>query len=154
MTTAVVKKPLTTERQKELMRVINECFGEFAKRQQHYYGLDGMSTHHVTLHAIQDFTTLRAFWPSDLVERNTRTGQTVYLLEEKTMSKVQSAVRDALVQLQEKGWVERLGNEHERRWRPIRDKPKRVTKEARDPSGQKIGYYEQIDDGPWTLHLH
>lgn len=117
--TSTPKRPLTTERQRELMRVIIECFDKFKQREQHYYVLDGMSTAHVTVHAIQDFTTLKAFWPTNLVVRSLLHG-TVYQLEEGTMAKVQSAVRDVLVQLCDKGWIERLGNEHERRWRPTK----------------------------------
>lgn len=117
--TSTPKRPLTTERQRELMRVIIECFDKFKKREQHHYVLDGMSTAHVTVHAIQDFTTLKAFWPNNLVVHSLLHG-TVYQLEEGTMAKVQSAVRDVLVQLWDKGWIERLGNEHERRWRPTK----------------------------------
>jgi hypothetical protein len=147
MAKAPVKKALTTERQSELNRVILECFDEFDRRGQSYYGLDGMTTAHITVHAIQDFTTLKAFWPKDLVQH--RLGQTVYCLEDDTMSKVQSAVRSSLEQLVEKGWVERIGNEHERRWRPIREKLPE-TKPALDPDGNVYGEFTKID-GKWQL---
>jgi hypothetical protein len=152
MPAAVAKKPLTTDRQKELLRVIESSFTEFAKRGQTYYTLDGMSTAQVTLHAIQDFETLQAFWPTELVRWDTRNGK-VYQLNDDTMSKVQSSVRDSLKQLSEKGWIEQAGNIDERRWRYVKPKPVLEKKDALDPSGVKVGYYERTNQGPWTLHL-
>lgn len=138
----IEQKPLTTERQRELVRVIDECFDNFYQRGQSYYTLDGMTTAHVTLHAIADFTTLRAFWPKRLVENSFR--GTVYHLEDDTMSHVQSAVRDSLSQLWDKGYVERMGNEHERRWRPIREAQPKKTK-VFDGNGNHVGWTHEVD---------
>jgi hypothetical protein len=142
------KKPLTTERQRELMRVINECFDEFAKRNQTYYALDGMTTAHITLHAIQDFTTLKAFWPKELVDN--QYGRTTYLLNDDTMSKVQSSVRDSLNQLFDKAHIERIGNEHERRWRPVKEKVQKQTKTVYDAFGRPTGVMELVNK-QWIL---
>jgi uncharacterized heparinase superfamily protein len=152
MSTATLQKPLTTDRQKELLRVLNDSFTAFAKRGQQYYALDGMSTHHIVVHAIQDFTTLREFWPTELVEKGYG-ARVVYGMQDDTLSKVQSAVRESLKQLAEKGWVEQAGNEHERRWRLVKKKDVITKKDALDPSGKKIGHYEKINDGEWNLHL-
>lgn len=143
----VEKRPLTTERQRELMRVITECFDKYYERQQHYYMLDGMSTAHVTVHAIGDFVTLQAFWPKELIRDDFR-GR-VYMLEDETMTKVQSAVRTTLEQLEEKGHIERMGNEHERRWRPVRE-ARNQTKAIYDAAGNKLGMAELIK-GEWVL---
>lgn len=139
---AVEKKPLTTERQRELLRVIEQCFDDFYKRNQSYYTLDGMTTAHITLHAIADFKTLQAFWPSRLVDR--MYGSVIYRLEDTTMSSVQSAVRDCLSQLLDKGYIERLGNEHERRWRPVQEKQPKKTK-VFDGQGTHIGWTQLVD---------
>jgi hypothetical protein len=152
MATKVVKKALTTERQRELLRVLEIAFTEFDKRGQTNYALNGMTTHHVVVHSIQDFTTLKAFWPSGLVTH--RYGQTIYQLDDDTMSKVRGAVTDTLNQLVEKGYVEKVGNAEERRWLLIREKRIHTVKEAHDPDGNKVGYYERINDGEWKLHLN
>lgn len=144
MATKVERKPFTTERQRELMRVIQECFDKFAQRNQSYYQLDGMTTAHVTVHAIADFTTLRAFWPQRLVEYR-GIGGAIYHLEDGTMSDVQSAVRSTLEQLQAKGYIERLGNEHERRWRPIPEEEKPKKTKVFDAAGKHIGWTQAVD---------
>lgn len=108
-----------TARQRELMRIILEAFAEYRRREQHFYKLQGMSTSHIVVHAIQDFATLRAFWPKDLVSTSGTGGQ-LYALEEDTLYKVQNAVRDSVKQLMERGYMEKLGNEDERRWRPVK----------------------------------
>lgn len=141
-TKTVEKKSLTTTRQRELLRVIDECFDNFAKRNQSYYSLDGMSTAHVALHAIADFQTLQAFWPERLVDRHL--GTVIYRLEDNTMSQVQSSVRDVLAQLQDKGYVEQLGNEHERRWRPIRERQPKKTK-VYDDNHNHVGWTHMVD---------
>jgi hypothetical protein len=107
-----------TSRQKELMRVILAEFAEFDKRKQEYYWLEGMSTAHVAVQALLgDFTTLAVFWPKGLVNKEAD-GGVIYSLQEDTMNKAWSAVRSCLEQLEGKHYIERLGNEHERRWRP------------------------------------
>lgn len=108
-----------TKRQEELMRVVLHCFADFVKREQPYYGLEGMSTSHITVHAIQDFKTLRAFWPVELVEESRYSG-TIYHLDDDTMRKVQTNVRTDLDKLQKAGYIEKIGNENERRWRPVK----------------------------------
>lgn len=109
-----------TERQKELMRVVLHCFADFLKREQPYYGLEGMSTSHVTVHAVQDFKTLRAFWPPELVEETGFRHGTIYHMDGDTLRKVQSGVRADLDKLQKAGYIEKIGNENERRWRPVK----------------------------------
>lgn len=118
----LTKESLTysSAKQRELMRVIFEAYEQFASRKQHYYPLMGMSTSHISQHAVQDFTTLHAFWPPELVESTLRYGN-VYRLEPDTLSKVQTAVRAELDKLATKGYIEKVGNEHERRWRPVKD---------------------------------
>lgn len=147
------QKPLTTERQKELWRVINDCYDEYDKRGQHQYKLNGMTTAHVTLHAIGDFTTLKVFWPAELVQTVRggyySGGSTTYLLENDTITKVQSSIRSALDQLADKGYIEKTGNLEERRWLPVRPK-KPETKEAFDKDGNLIGTMEKVD-GKWAL---
>jgi hypothetical protein len=150
MSTKVERKSLTTEGQKELLRVLEDRFDEYDRRGQTNYRLNGMSTSHITLKCMQDFTTLKVFWPPELVQY--RYGQTVYGLEDDTLNKVQSSIRSTLEKLMDKGWVERVGNEDERRWRLIRDK--KETKIATDPDGNRIGTYVKNDDGKWELKLN
>jgi hypothetical protein len=115
MPTTVPQDVFKTERQRELMRVVREDFRTYRKREAHQYLLNGMSTSHIVLHAIRDYTTLRAFWPKHLVRD--QGGQSIYELQPDTLGKVQDAVRDTLRQLHEMGLLEKLGNENERRWR-------------------------------------
>lgn len=109
-----------SDAQRELMRVILAKFREYLDREQHYYGLMGMSTSHITLKAIEDFTTLRAFWPPELVVAGRYGSGTIYQLEDHTITKVQSSIRKELDKLAEQSYLEKIGNEHERRWRPIK----------------------------------
>ena len=148
MPIAKEQKPLTNERQKELLRVVETCFGEFERRGQEHYRLDGMTTHHVVNHAIQDFTTLHAFWPKELIRKDRLNG-VIYLLDEGTISKVQSSIRDTLDQLAEKGWINKVGNKQERRWRW--DKPKPIVTPALDPSGRQVGTWTKKADGSWAF---
>lgn len=110
----------TNDAQRELMRVIFERYDEFAKRKQHYYALMGMSTHHILVKAMADFTTLYAFWPRHMVESSLRYGN-IYRMEPETLGEVQSSIRAELDKLAVKGYLEKVGNEHERRWRPVKD---------------------------------
>lgn len=117
-------KPVPTlnfqsDRQRELMRVVLDRFAEFDKRNQTYYGLEGMSTSHLTLKAIGDFDTLHAFWPSENITIDPRMGN-LYYLGDDTLTKVQSSIRTEVEKLATQGLLERLGNEHERRWRPAK----------------------------------
>lgn len=118
--TALTKSDLrfSTDRQRELMRVILAEFAEFEKRGQPYYGLEGMSTAHVTVEALLgDFKTLQAFWPKALVHHEAD-GSMGYEMREDTLRKAWNALRSTLEQLEEKGYLEKIGNENERRWRP------------------------------------
>lgn len=101
------------------MRVVLDRFAEFDKRGQAYYGLEGMSTSHLTLKAIGDLKTLHAFWPGDQVSYDLKHGN-LYMLADDTLTKVQSNVRTEIEKLEKRGYIERLGNEHERRWRPAK----------------------------------
>jgi hypothetical protein len=116
--TDAASKPLRTDRQRELLRVIRESFDRFATRGQHYYKLEGMATDSIVKHAVQDFTTLRAFWPQALRHPSwIGNGGETFELHEDTLEKVQNAVRETLDQLVDYGYVLKVGNEHERRWR-------------------------------------
>lgn len=104
----------------ELMRVVLAKFKEYDDRKQYYYELVGMSTSHITLKAIDDLTTLHTFWPDDEVEYDRNRRGNIYLLGPKTLTKVQTAVRVALEKLEKLSFMEKVGNEHERRWRPAK----------------------------------
>lgn len=119
VTTPLDKMPLTTDRQRELLRIVEKKFGEFAQRNQQYYPLLGMSTHHIVNAVIADIQALRIFWPKDRIRDHGPLGGVSYMLEDDVMEKAQDAVRATLVQLAEKNYLERVGNENERRWRPL-----------------------------------
>lgn len=126
----IERKPLTTERQRELQRILQESFATYDERYNgpmHFYGLMGMSTDSVLRHVMEaPITALTIFWPKELIQERYNTGRT-FLLEDGAMAKAMSNVRSTLDQLVDRGWVEKVGNEHERRWRPTRD-PKDSTK--------------------------
>ena len=108
---------LTTTRQEALLRVVKQMFSDFHQRQAHYYLGNGASTSHIIVHVIQDFETLRIFWPEELVSSKVF-GGTTYGLESDTLYRVQQRVRDVLKQLEAKGHLEKIGNTDERRWKP------------------------------------
>lgn len=109
-----------TTRQRELMRVVLDRFAEFEKRQQHFYALEGMSTSHLTLKAIGDTKTLYAFWPPEHRKYSRDIGGQVFLMEDDTLTRVQSEIRKDIDKLSAMGYIEKVGNEHERRWRPAK----------------------------------
>ena len=109
-------KPLRTERQEELLRVIKEEFSQFHHRQAHFYLGGGMSTSHVLVKGLADPKTIKIFWPKELVRYEGL--RTTYVLEDKVFYRIQQAMREVLIQLEEKGHLEKLGNTDERRWKP------------------------------------
>lgn len=107
------------DKQRELMRVILKDFLEYTKRDAHYYLGNGMSTSHIVVHALlQDFTTLAVFWPPELV--HPRIGGVTYELADDVMRRAQNDVRKTLDELTKLGYIEKIGNTDERRWRPVR----------------------------------
>lgn len=108
----------SNEKQREVMRLVLLHFEEFRKRGAHQFLLNGMSTTHVMKDAVESTVCLQAFWPKHLVTQ--RYGTTIYQIEDGVFSKVNSGVRDVLDQLAKKGYLEKVGNEDERRWRPIK----------------------------------
>lgn len=111
----------SNEKQREVMRLVLKHFKEFREREQHHFLLNGMATTHVMKDAIESDVCLKAFWPKHLVETDPyRPGRTTYLIEEGVFSKVNSGVRDVLDQLAKKGYLEKVGNVHERRWLPVK----------------------------------
>ena len=110
----------SNEKQREVMRLVLKHFKEFREREQHHFLLNGMATTHVMKDAVESDVALKAFWPRHLVEHRPLEGRTTYLIEEGVFSKVNSGVRDVLDQLAKKGYLDKIGNEHERRWRPVK----------------------------------
>lgn len=110
----------TGKRQKQLMRVVLSKFANFQQRGQTYYGLEGMSTSHLTLKVIEDLGALHAFWPAADQQYDPNHGN-LYRLGDGTMRKVQSTVLAEIKKLVDKGYLEEKGNEHERRYRPVKE---------------------------------
>ena len=115
---------LNNPREQRLMELILNCFAKYRKREQHTYLGAGMSTSHIVCHVIEDDNVqggtdalLSVFWPEDLIAR--RMGGVTYLLEPGVMTKLQSNVRTTLNKLHERGYLEKIGNTDERRWRPV-----------------------------------
>ena len=118
LTTSDLK--FTHPRQRELMRVLLKKMSDYQKRGQTHFTLNGMSTSHLTLKCIEDHETLHAFWPEEETQRDARYG-TVYMMGDETMTKVQSKIRDEIKKLAGKGYIEEMGNENERRYRPQKE---------------------------------
>lgn len=108
------------ERQRLIMQVLLSKFADFRKREQHFYLLEGMSTSHLTLKAIENRNTLHAFWPTEHQRYSFQHGN-IYMLEEDTIVNVQKEISKEINKLVKKGYIEKLGNENERRWRPVKD---------------------------------
>lgn len=106
------------QKERELMRIVLEAFEEYRKREQHYYLLEGMSTYHISGHATEQLNTMYMFWPKNLIKQ--QFGTTIYELDGTSIRKLNSAIRDTLGKLADKGFLEKIGNEHERRWRPAK----------------------------------
>lgn len=109
--------PLTTEREKAIMRIVKKKFSDFHQRGQSYYLGAGMSTTHVVTALMADINDIGLFWPSELVNRRFG-GGTTYTLERDVFKRVQSRVSETLKQLETKGYLEKCGNSDERRWKP------------------------------------
>lgn len=105
--------------QKAVMRVLLDRFSKFEQRKQTHYLINGMSTSHLALHVIDDKETIHAFWPTEAQRHDFRNGN-VYMLEDGVITKMQSSVRKEIEKLVTRGYIERMGNEHERRWRPAK----------------------------------
>ena len=112
----------SSEKQREVMRLVLEHFAEFKEREQHHYLLNGMATTHVMKDAVESDVCLKAFWPKHLVTHERVPGtygtRTIYGIEPGVFSKVNSGVRNVLDQLANKGYLLKVGNEDERRWLP------------------------------------
>jgi hypothetical protein len=70
---------------------------------------------------IDDIALMRDFWPTEMVDDSRRGGYgTIYMMDEKTMTKVQTNIRTTLDKLATLGYLEKIGNDDERRWKPIK----------------------------------
>lgn len=107
---------LRTDRQRVILDLLNSDYQTYKSREQHHYVLNGMSTSHIALHALKEPGVLLEFWPANRFDRNGN----IYDLA-RTIERTQDAIRDSLKQLVTLGYVEKMGNEHERRWRPTKD---------------------------------
>ena len=106
--------------QREIMRVILNAFKDFEDRKQHHYILNGMSTSHITVHAVlKDLAAIHIFWPKNQIVDHPGGGHT-YQLSDDVGSKVQSTIRSDLDKLANKGLLDKVGNEDERRWKPVK----------------------------------
>jgi hypothetical protein len=116
MTTTSSLKPLKTERQKALWNLLSRDFSELRRRDAQFYLLNGMSTSHITLHVMRggDAAALAAFWTPP----KSRAASTLQKDLPKSITDAQNAIRTTLSQLASRGYVDTLGNEQERRWRP------------------------------------
>lgn len=111
----------THPRQRELMRVLLKKMADYQKRGQTHFTLNGMSTSHLTLKCIEDRDTLYSFWPAEHTQFNRELGANVYMISDDTMTKLQSTIRDDIKKLARKGYIEEMGNENERRYRPNKE---------------------------------
>lgn len=111
----------THPRQKELMRVLLKKMSDYQKRGQTHFTLNGMSTSHLTLKCIEDHQTMFAFWPAENTQWNHELGDNVHMIDDGTMTKLQSTIRDDIKKLVRKGYIEEMGNENERRYRPNKE---------------------------------
>lgn len=110
MTTEATTK-FRTRRQEVLFQQLAEDMETYRKREQAQYLLNGMSTSHIVLHALKRPETLLEFW-------NAFSAIKVNSFDvARGIEKTQDAIRDTLHQLEGLGLVEKMGNEHERRWR-------------------------------------
>lgn len=109
--------PALNDRQREVLRIVKGKFSDFNRRQQHFYLGGGMSTTHVVQAVMADQSKIYLFWPRELIERRSNGGIT-YRLADKCFERAQNAIRDALKELERKGYLEKLGNTDERRWKP------------------------------------
>jgi hypothetical protein len=109
--------PPSTERERELLRIIKAKFSDFNRRQQHFYIGGGMSTSHIVLKVLEDIKQIEAFWPAEHV-RKSWAGGVSYVLADDVFKKVQNAIRDTLNSLYKKSHLEKIGNSDERRWKP------------------------------------
>jgi hypothetical protein len=107
-----------TERQRLLMKQVLDDMQEYRDTDRTYYTVNGMSTHHIVNHAIRDTKVLTAFWPAKNIRKTPQSLS--YELVPGVMGKCQDALRDTLKQLAKKGYIEQMGNEHERRYKPMK----------------------------------
>lgn len=114
-TQEAAKLKFNTARQEKLWAVIQAMEAEYKRRDQQYYLINGMSTSHIVCHAIAEPDAIDIFWPKEMIERVGN--RTTYALGDKCIQKMQNAVRDTIKQLAGFGYIETMGNEHERRWR-------------------------------------
>ena len=114
---ATQAKRLTTDRERELLRIIKKCFSNYNQRGQHYYLGGGMSTSHIVLKVLEDVDQIHAFWPPEHTKRNVWSGVS-YVLADDVFKKVQNRIRETLNALATKGHLEKIGNTDERRWKP------------------------------------
>ena len=119
LTTSDLK--FTHPRQEHLMRVLRKKTAEYQKRGQTHYTLNGMSTSHLVLKCLEDADTMYSFWPTSDQQWNNEIQQTLYRIGDGTMTKVQSKIRDEIKKLVAQGYIEEMGNENERRYRPNKD---------------------------------
>ena len=112
------RKPLT-ERESALLRIIKSKFSDFHRRQQHFYLLQGMSTTHVGWSMFADAQSVKLFWPKDLIQEKPYGRGTTYIMQGEFGRRIQATVTDTLKTLHQKGYLEKLGNSDERRWKPI-----------------------------------
>lgn len=112
-----VAAPLTSDRQRTVLRVIKKKFSDFQKRQQHFYLGAGMTTTHAVVAVMADVDDIHLFWPSELVKNKTFGGHT-YVLEKDVFRRVQDRILRTMNELEKSGHLEKVGNTDERRWKP------------------------------------
>jgi hypothetical protein len=109
-----------SDRERVLMEVTLAKFADFAKREQHEYLLNGMSTSHVVVSVMKRFNDhLTKFWPAELIRHRIGYALT-YQLEDDVFERVQTNIRNSLDKLAKAGYLEKVGNEDERRWKPVK----------------------------------
>lgn len=119
-------KPTTTQRaplkpsEQTLLDILEAKFTQYRTRGQHYYLGGGMSTSHIVVSVMANIDNIHVFWPQELIQRHgpLRGGGVTYRLETDVFKRVQDKIRRTLDELVQKGYVEKIGNTDERRWRP------------------------------------